>query len=193
MIYSEDYFSEKDSNAIGQQAKATKKLINKLDDWAPNALKLVISQQMMNITNQGGFAEMTGGKFLEHVASVAVKFMVRPGTGDKSGKIRSKVSVGDYSYDYVSSLIIRWRIDKSKVGYEGIIGDYEWSHNGGIILESELLDAGLKYGVISKAGSMFGYAGFKVRGAAEFIKALKDDPDLFGSIRSEVFKKATGE
>jgi recombination protein RecA len=183
MIYSDKYFTE-DNGAIGQQARATKELINKLDDWAPSALKLIISQMTTNLSGFRPISMPTGGNYLAHAASVNVKF-----TSTSDDKKKGTVSIGDQSYERLISMKINWEVTKSKVGFENIKGYYVWSPEKGIDVSSEILEVGKQFGIIEQAGPMYRYNGNSYKGKAAFTTAC-EETGFVEEIRNEILKRA---
>lgn len=85
----------------------------------------------------------------------------------------------------------RAKIVKNKVAPPFRSAEFEIYYNEGISRESEILELGLKYGVLSKAGTWFVYGKEKIgQGKESARQFLKKEPKLAEKIEQEIRKKA---
>ena len=69
--------------------------------------------------------------------------------------------------------------------------EFDIYYNEGISYLADVLNAGIKYGVIKKSGSWLEYNGEKIGQGIEGGKNfLKDKPKLVEEIKKNIFKKA---
>lgn len=184
MMFSEKYFQE-DSNQIGQQARATKHLINRLRDWSPKTLFLIISQVTTFLGSNYSEMKPTGGVYLEHIPSVSVHFNVT-----KSDLVKGTFRVGDTVRAALTGRRVQWHVNKSKIWYPGLKGEYLWTQEGGISRESEIAAQGVEYGLIEKKGAWFVLNENKYHGQDSLEDALTDDSELAAALEDEILRTA---
>lgn len=185
MIYSEKFFTD-DNGQMGQQARATKELVNKLGEWNNKALVIVISQGTTKIANSYVETRPTGGLFLEHAVSIDIRL-----NAPKKQRINERITFGNQVLEFPSGLTVEWFLEKNKVGYDKLRGKYKWTHQGGIDLISEIVDLGITYGVIDKRGSwLYLSEDDKHHGEDKLLEYLHENTELADKLKDEILGKA---
>jgi recombination protein RecA len=85
---------------------------------------------------------------------------------------------------------VKCKIVKNKVAPPFQTTEFDIMYNEGISIPGDLIDAGLKYGVISKSGNSYSYNEEKLGVGRETAKQyLRENPKLIKTIKSEIWKK----
>jgi len=83
------------------------------------------------------------------------------------------------------------KVVKNKIAPPFKTCEFDIMYNEGISVSGDILDQGVIYGVITKAGNSYSYGEIKLGVGRENDKTfLRGDKKLIGQIRKEILKKA---
>ncbi len=160
---------------VGRQARLMSQALRKLTALVAkgNVTVIFINQIRMKIGVMFGNPETTsGGQALKFYSSVRIE--VRRAAQIKLG-------------DAVVGNRVRSKVVKNKVAPPFQTAEFDIMYNEGISKEGDLLDAGVKYGVVSKTGNSFSFGETKLGVGREKAKAfLKENPKIFTDILKAV-------
>ncbi len=160
---------------MGLQARLMSQALRKLTSTVArsNTLIIFINQIRMKIGVMFGNPETTtGGNALKFYASVRIDIR-------SIGKIKDKE-------DIIGSQT-RVKIVKNKVAPPFKVIDFDIMYGEGISKTGELIDLGVKAGVIEKSGSWFAYNGDKLGQGRENAKLfLRDNPSVALEIENKI-------
>jgi len=161
---------------IGLQARLMSSALRKLSAIVSKKKTTVIfiNQIRMKIGVMFGNPETTpGGLALKFYSSVRIE--LRRIAQLKSG-------------DEITGNRIRAKIVKNKVAAPFKVAEFDIYYNEGISAAADLLNAGLKEGVVSKAGSWLQYENSKLgQGMEASRKFLQENPKIAKEIRGKLF------
>ena len=165
---------------MGLQARLMSQALRKLtaNIKRSNTMVIFINQIRMKIGVMFGSPETTtGGNALKFYASVRLDIR-RIGAIKKGDEI-----IGNET---------RVKVVKNKVAPPFKQAEFEILYGEGVSFLGELIDLGVKYGFINKAGSWYSYGNDKIGQGKDNVRAyLKEKPqiaeELEASIRAEVF------
>ena len=121
----------------------------------------------------------TGGNALKFYASVRLD-------------IRRTSQIKDS--DEVSGNRVKVKIVKNKVAPPFRIAEFDIIFGEGISKVGEIIDLGVEYGIIKKAGSWFSYGETKLGQGRDAVKTLLfDNPDLMDELEAKIRAEVTGE
>lgn len=164
---------------VGRQARLMSQALRKLTAIISrsNATVIFINQIRMKIGVMFGNPETTtGGQALKFYSSVRVE--VRKAAQIKKGE------------DVVGNRV-KVKIVKNKVAPPFKTAEFDIMYNEGISLSGDILDAGVKYEVLKKAGNSFSYGDEKLGVGRETAKLfLKENPKIADKILKEILVKA---
>ena len=165
-------------NQMGLQARLMSKALRKLTGSASktNCTIFFINQIRMKIGVMFGSPETTtGGNSLKFYASVRLD--IRKGQAIKNG-------------DEILGNETRVKVVKNKVAPPFKMAEFEIVYGEGISKNGELVDLGVKYGIVDKSGSWYAYEGNKVGQGKENVKKyLEDNPKIASDIESKIKAK----
>ncbi|MDR0967366.1 MAG: recombinase RecA [Rickettsiales bacterium] len=144
-----------------------------------NTLMIFINQIRMKIGVMFGSPETTsGGNALKFYASVRLDIR-------RTGAIKDKENiVGNET---------RVKVVKNKVAPPFRVVDFKIMYGEGISRLSEILDMGVKFDFIEKAGSFYSYNSERIgQGEANARQWLKDNPDKAEEILKRIMDKSSG-
>ncbi len=160
---------------MGLQARLMSQALRKLTATVSrsNTLVLFINQIRMKQGVMFGSQETTtGGNALKFYASVRIDIR-------SIGKIKDK--------DDIIGTQTRVKIVKNKVAPPFKVVDFDIMYGEGISKTGELIDLGIKSGIVEKAGAWFSYKGEKLGQGRENAKLfLKDHPDVAQEIENKI-------
>ncbi len=164
---------------IGLQARLMSQALRKLTAIAAKSGTSIIflNQIRMKIGTFGyGNPETTpGGKALKFYASTRIEL-----------KPIAKIKRGE---DIVGNRI-RARVVKNKVAPPFKTAEFDIIYNEGISKYSDVLNAGIKYGVVDKKGNTFEFQGIKIGSGLEKAKSfLVENPKIMNQIKKEIIRK----
>ena len=160
---------------MGLQARLMSQALRKLTATVSrsNTLIIFINQIRMKIGVMFGNPETTtGGNALKFYASVRIDIR-------RTGSIKDK--------DDVIGSQTRVKIVKNKVAPPFKVVDFDIMYGEGISKTGELIDLGVKAGIVEKAGAWFSYKGEKIGQVRENAKIfLKEHPDIANEIEAKI-------
>lgn len=160
---------------MGLQARLMSQALRKLTSTVArsNTLIIFINQIRMKIGVMFGNPETTtGGNALKFYASVRIDIRRIGAIKDKDDVIGSQTRV---------------KIVKNKVAPPFKTVDFDIMYGEGISKTGELVDLGVKSGIIEKAGAWFSYNGEKIgQGRENAKKFLKDNPQIADEIEAKI-------
>lgn len=161
---------------IGLQARLMSSALRKLSAIVSKKKTTVIfiNQIRMKIGVMFGNPETTpGGLALKFYSSVRIELR-------KIAQLKSG--------DEITGNRIRAKIVKNKVAAPFKVAEFDIYYNEGISAAADLLNAGLKEGVVSKAGSWLQYENSKLgQGMEASRKYLQENPKIAKEIRGKLF------
>ena len=166
---------------MGLQARLMSQALRKLtaNIKRSNTLVIFINQLRMKIGVMFGNPETTtGGNALKFYASVRLDIR-RIGAIKKGDEI-----IGNET---------RVKVVKNKVAPPFKQAEFEILYGEGVSFLGELVDLGVKYGFVNKAGSWYSYGDEKIGQGKENVKAfLKDNPEKAQEIEAKIRAEALG-
>ncbi len=166
---------------MGLQARLMSQALRKLtaNIKRSNTLVIFINQLRMKIGVMFGNPETTtGGNALKFYASVRLDIR-RIGAIKKGDEI-----IGNET---------RVKVVKNKVAPPFKQAEFEILYGEGVSFLGELVDLGVKYGFINKAGSWYSYGNDKIGQGKENVKTyLKDNPNIADEVEAKIRAEALG-
>ena len=166
---------------MGLQARLMSQALRKLtaNIKRSNTLVIFINQLRMKIGVMFGNPETTtGGNALKFYASVRLDIR-RIGAIKKGDEI-----IGNET---------RVKVVKNKIAPPFKQAEFEIIYGEGVSFMGELVDLGVKYGFINKAGSWYSYGDEKIGQGKENVKTfLTDHPDKAAEIEAKIRAEALG-
>ena len=160
---------------MGLQARLMSQALRKLTSTVSrsNTLIIFINQIRMKIGVMFGNPETTtGGNALKFYASVRIDIR-------RGGSIKEK--------DDVIGSQTRVKIVKNKVAPPFKVVDFDIMYGEGISKTGELIDLGIKAGLVEKAGAWVSYKGEKLGQGRENAKLfLRDHPEIADEIENKI-------
>lgn len=160
---------------VGLQARLMSQALRKLTANVKNAncMVIFINQIRMKIGVMFGNPETTtGGNALKFYSSVRLDIR-------RTGAVKNG--------DEVIGNETRVKVVKNKVSPPFKQAEFQIIYNEGIDLTAEILDLGVKLGLVDKAGAWYAYKGDKIgQGKANAGKYLKDNPAIQQEIETEI-------
>lgn len=160
---------------MGLQARLMSQALRKLTSTVSrsNTLIIFINQIRMKIGVMFGNPETTtGGNALKFYASVRIDIRRVGSIKDKEDVIGSQTRV---------------KIVKNKVAPPFKVVDFDIMYGEGISKTGELIDLGVKAGLVEKAGAWFSYKGEKLGQGRENAKIfLKEHPEVADEIENKI-------
>lgn len=160
---------------MGLQARLMSQALRKLTSTVSrsNTLIIFINQIRMKIGVMFGNPETTtGGNALKFYASVRMDIRRTGAIKDKEDVIGSQTRV---------------KIVKNKVAPPFKVVDFDIMYGEGISKTGELLDLGVKAGIVEKAGAWFSYKGDKIGQGRENANIfLKEHPQIADEIENKI-------
>jgi recombination protein RecA len=173
---------EMGDSKMGLQARLMSQALRKLTGTISktNCCCIFINQLREKIGVMFGNPETTtGGNALKFYASVRLD-------------IRRTSQIKDS--DEVSGNRVKVKIVKNKVAPPFRIAEFDIIFGEGISKVGEIIDLGVEYGIIKKAGSWFSYGETKLGQGRDAVKALLfDNPDLMDELEAKIRTEVTGE
>ncbi|MFC1644879.1 recombinase RecA [Patescibacteria group bacterium] len=169
---------EMGAHHVGKQARLMSQALRKLTPVMAksNTVVIFINQIRMKIGVMFGNPETTtGGQALKFYSSVRIE--IRRSAQIKKG-------------DEIVGNRTKVKVVKNKVAPPFKTTEFDIMYNEGISRSGDLLDTGVKYEVIGKAGNSYSYGEEKMGVGREKAKAyLNENPKTADKISVEIFKK----
>ena len=173
---------EMGDSMMGVQARLMSQALRKLTGVVSKSktVLIFINQIRMKIGVMFGNPETTsGGNALKFYSSVRLDIRRRAVLKRGDDQVGNHVAV---------------KVVKNKVAPPFKTAEFDIMFAQGIDFEGELVDLGVKYGVVDKAGAWFTYGEEKLGQGKEGARAfLKENPKLAEKIKAEVLAKAKEE
>ena len=167
---------------MGLQARLMSQAMRKLTGIISKsrATVIFINQIRMKIGVMFGNPETTtGGNALKFYASVRVDIR-------RIGQIKEG--------DSVSGNRTKIKVVKNKIAAPFRTAEFDIMYNEGISKPGDVLDLGVSYGVLEKAGAFIKYKGETLGQGREAVKKLfREKPELMAEIEEQVREKAAAE
>lgn len=164
---------------MGLQARLMSQALRKLTGAISKSKTTVIfiNQLRMKIGVMFGNPETTaGGQALKYYSSVRMDIRRIEQIKDSETVIGGKVRV---------------KVVKNKIAPPFKLAEFDIMYNQGISVEGEVLDLGVKYGLVLKSGAWYEYKDEKIGQGREAAKQfLRDNPKVKAEIEKEVRKRA---
>jgi recombination protein RecA len=161
---------------IGLQARLMSQALRVLSSSIAKTKSIVIflNQTRMKIGAYGKPETTPGGLALKFYASVRIEL-----------KRAAQIKKGD---EIIGNKILA-KIVKNKVAAPFKTAEFNIYYNEGISKEADLINTGLKYGVVKKSGSWFEFENKKLgQGIEQAKEFLKQNPNLAEEIRKKIFE-----
>ena len=172
---------EMGDDRVGLQARLMSQALRKLTSAVSrtNTVCIFINQLREKIGVMFGNPETTtGGNALKFYASVRLD--IRRVTQIKSG-------------DEVIGNSVRVKVVKNKVAPPFRKAEFDIMFGEGVSKSGEIVDLGVEYGIIKKAGSFFSYNGAKLAQGRDATKNIMlDNPELAEELEELIMKKLSG-
>lgn len=164
---------------MGLQARLMSQALRKLTGIISksNTVVIFINQIRMKIGVMFGNPETTsGGQALKFFSSVRMDIRRSEQLKDGDNVIGNRVKV---------------KVVKNKVAPPFRTAEFDIMYNEGISKNGEIVDLGVKYGIVGKAGAWYEYKEEKIGQGREAAKQyLKDNPKVAGEIEKQVREAA---
>jgi len=169
---------EMGDSSVGVQARLMSQALRKLTGHVKNqkVLMVFINQIRMKIGVMFGSPETTtGGNALKFYSSVRMDIR-------RIGSVKEG--------DEVVGNETRVKIVKNKVAPPFKQAEFQIMYGKGSNLHGEIVDLGVKAGLINKAGAWYSYNGDKIgQGKANVCKYLAENPELAKYLREQIMEK----
>jgi len=164
---------------VGLQARLMSKALRKLTALADKTnTTIIFINQIRNKIGMVGYGSnetTTGGNALKFYASVRID-------------VRRIATVKDK--DQAKAIKVRAKVIKNKVAPPFRQAEYEVVFGEGISQMIEVIDYGVEYNIIDKAGAWFSYGDTKIgQGKEKVIEFLKENKDIYEEIKAKVSEK----
>lgn len=163
---------------VGRQARLMSQALRKLTALVAkgNVTVIFINQIRMKIGVMFGNPETTpGGQALKFYSSVRIE--VRRAAQIKQG-------------DQIVGNRVKTKVVKNKVAPPFQTAEFDIMYNEGISKEGDLIDTGVKYGVIAKTGNSFSFGETKLGVGREKAKMfLRENPKIYNEILKVIREK----
>ena len=164
---------------MGLQARLMSQALRKLTGIVArtNAVVIFINQIRMKIGVMFGNPETTtGGNALKFYASVRLDIRRGSQIKDQEEVVGNETKV---------------KVVKNKVAPPFKTADFEIIYGEGVSKTGEMVDLGVKYGLIEKSGSWYSYNGNKIGQGKENVKVyLKENPSLSQELEDLIHEKS---
>lgn len=167
---------------VGLQARLMSQALRKLTGTVSktNTTVIFINQIRMKIGVMfGNPEETTGGKALKFYSSVRIDL-----------RRRAQIKLGEK----IIGNRVHAKVVKNKVAPPFKVAEFDIMYNQGISYEGDLLDMGVQYKLVDKAGSWLSYNGEKLGQGREASKVfLKENPKIAKEIERAIWKAVEEE
>ena len=161
---------------VGLQARLMSQALRKLTPVISksNCVVIFINQLREKVGVMYGNPEVTtGGRALKYYASVRIDIRRVEGLKDSSGQF-----IGNHT---------RAKIVKNKVAPPFREAEFDIMFGEGISKMSELIDVGVKLGIVQKSGAWFNYGDVRLgQGRDNAKQFLKDNPEIANDIEGQI-------
>ena len=176
MVPSAEIEGEMGDSHVGLQARLMSQAMRKLTSviGKTNTVCVFINQLREKVGVMYGNPEVTtGGRALKYYASVRIDIRRVEGLKDSSGQF-----IGNHT---------RAKIVKNKVAPPFREAEFDIMFGEGISKMSELIDVGVKLGIVQKSGAWFNYGDIRLgQGRDNAKQFLRDNPELANDIEGQI-------
>ncbi len=179
-----------DTGQIGQFARELGQSSRMIQGENFSCAILHISQVRMDL---GGFRpsmKQSGGKELGHLDSLRIKMI---SSKSDTAAIKGKLHHGETILEEQIGRKVNWYIEKNKLNGHYTDGEYNLYFRGdfvGVDNAGELLDYGIKYGVVQQGGSWLTVYGERFQGRPKAIQHVRDNPDIAAKLEGDLNGKS---
>jgi recombination protein RecA len=173
------------SKQIGTLSKELSNALMKINAVNTRSVVVFISQARNKITTYGAMGQAQGGNALMYFSSVVIK--VGSSSSEKE-QIKGEKSFGDKILEVPIGRKVNYDIQYSKTSPPSLAGGYDFYYEGehiGIDEPTELVELGVKNGIIGKSGNWLNFGDLKANGPRGFAKLVRED----GNLREELEAK----
>lgn len=145
-----------------------------------------ISQVRMDLAGFKPGMKASGGKEAGHADSLRVRMF---SSKSDTVAIKGNIQVGDQIMEEQIGRKVTWSIDKNKQNGHFGTGDYDLYFRGdsvGIDKYGELLDYGIKYGIVRKGGAWITIFDEKFQGRPAAVEYLKNNEEVALKLEAEI-------
>jgi len=176
---------------IGQFARELGQSCRMIQGENYSAAMVHISQVRMDLGNSfmPGM-KPSGGKEAEHANSLTVRMF---SSKSENKAIMGEIAVGDILLEEQIGRAVTWTIDKNKVNGHYGTGNYDLYFRGdfvGVDKYGELLDYGIKYGIVQKGGAWITIYNERLQGRPKSVAYVRDNPEIAEKLEGEIFAKS---
>lgn len=169
--------SEMGDNMVGLHARLVQQGVLKLNNLLVDSDTLVIFinqlRSSIQVAQWGDTSVTTGGKSLGYYCSQRLE-------------VKKSTTLKDSDNKPIGYLM-KVTVKKNKVGIPLLVGEINYYFKRGFSVEDEILDMGMKYGIIEKSGSWFRYGDTQLaQGREKTLALLEDNPELTEEISNKV-------
>lgn len=170
--------SEMGDNMVGLHARLVQQGVIKLNTLLMDSETLVIFinqlRSSIQVAQWGGDTTLTtGGKALVFYSSQRLE-------------VKKSTTLKDSDNKPIGYLM-KVNVKKNKVGIPLLVGEINYYFERGFSMEDEVLDMGMKYGIIEKSGSWFRYGDTQLaQGREKTLSLFEDNPELTEEISKKV-------
>jgi recombination protein RecA len=162
-------------------------MINYANNKEKPSLIIAISQARNNITAMYTQSVPTGGNATQFFSSTIIKLF---SSSSDTQAIKAKIKVGDKLIEQKVGRTVRWEVQNSKTSAPGESGEYGFYYKGeliGIDTIGDLVDTAEMMGYVERTGAWYILPdGSKVQGRDGFVNRVKEDSELYESIKARV-------
>jgi recombination protein RecA len=172
---------------IGQQARELGQMCRMIQGENWDTAVVFINQVRMDLGNSFMASQKTtGGMEILHLDSLRIRLF--------SSKSEKQALTGKREYngvmlDEIIGRTVTWNIDKNKLNGRYGTGTYDLYTQGdfiGIDRAGELLDYGIKYGIVEKGGAWITVYGERAQGRPKAIELLRNNPEIVEKLEAEL-------
>jgi len=166
---------------IGLQPRIMSQALRKIKGIVntSHTLALFINQLRQKVGSFMGSPDVTpGGRALKFYASVRIDMR------------RISAVKDDGADEAPTGHLVRAKVVKNKVAPPFRIAEFEVTYNGmGVNKEAEIIEFGIKCGVLTKSGSWISYGENRLgNGRANTVQFMRDNPGLVAELREQIIK-----
>lgn len=175
-----------ETGQIGQQARELGQMCRMIQGENYNTAIVFTSQVRMDLSGFMPGMKPSGGKEVGHDDVLRVRLF-----SSKSDKqaLTGPVMYGEQLLEEVIGRKVTWTIDKNKINGKYGTGDYDLYTQGdsvGIDRAGELLDYGIKYGIVKKGGAWISVGDERLQGRPKAVQYLQENPSVAEEIEGEI-------
>lgn len=179
-----------DTGQIGTFSKNMGQAVNMFNRVNENTALVLISQVRNQIGSYGASLTPMGGKAVEHMNSLMLKFWSNP---SEKEAIKGKVSSGDLIVEKPIGRPVTWTVEKNRGPGMGESNKYDMYFKGdfvGVDRVGEVIDFGVETGVVKKGGAWYTIKDERFQGRSKAVDYLRDNPDIEEEIYGEILAKS---